>query len=270
MTHYAIMSDIHGNELALEAVLRDMDGESKANGEKIENIFCLGDIVGYGPRPSECISLVRERNMVCVRGNHDDLACGRYEITDGWNDEAKESGKWTCKNISEEDKHYLRNLKLIEVRDNFTLSHGSLFKEPNLDYVIGPGEAFDKIFCKIVKIDSPKILEKLEICFIGHTHSPCCYSMKKNIVNPTLDNVHGIHAFGDFTTDLDKECYYVINCGSVGQSRDGDSRACYLTYNSEKRLLKFHRVNYNIEQVRLQLMDAGLPLSLGDRLEMGR
>ena len=263
---YAILSDIHGNEEALTAVLGDMDRK------KIKNLICLGDIVGYGARPHECISLLRERNAICVAGNHDYFACGRFKIDGEVTDLARTALEWTQTQISESDREYLRNLEPVKVnaKHGFTISHGSLFNKPNMDYVIGPDDAFNKIFSNILKIKSSRILDQLRVCFIGHTHSPCYYRLKKNIAGASRANVTSAHAYGDIALKLAEDSYYVLNCGSVGQPRDGDPRAGYVIFNLEKRRAEYRRIDYNIKKSQAQIAAAKLPERLAERLERGR
>jgi predicted phosphodiesterase len=263
MTIYAFISDIHGNEIALRTVLKEIDGQ------KIKNILCLGDIVGYGPRPRECVDIVRARNIPSAIGNHD-LTASTLRDMGNYHEESGAALEWTRRQLSQKDKDYLRNLKSSIKFDEFTITHGCPFGLDEFEYVIGPDEAFDKVFSRLKEFKSAEERKKYEICFIGHTHSPCHYSLSKRIVRPKKKNVQGDHAYGDLALKLSKSSYHLINCGSVGQPRDDDSRACYVTFDTKSRELKYHRVNYNIEKVQAQILATTLPGNLAARLENGR
>lgn len=271
MAKYALISDIHGNEIALDAVLAEIDASEGSDAE-IDEILCLGDVVGYGPRPVECIRKIRERKIPWIIGNHDKVTGESSRDIFNLREDAIAALKWTYKQVSDKDKRYIRKLGFSMTRPGFTIAHTVPLKPEELDYILGPDDAFDKVFSELGKMKS-RDLKNLEVCFIGHTHSPACYSMAKK-VGLAKDNAHGNHAYGDLKITLDSDFYYVVNCGSVGQSRDDDARACYVTYDSDNRELKFHRVEYNIERVRVQLAQTDLPedvsRGLAQRLEGAR
>jgi len=261
MTLYAIMSDIHANEEALDAVLRDIDSKG------IKNILCLGDIVGYGPRPKECIAKIRERNIVSVRGNHDDFVSGLREMTEEIIEVARTSLDWTIDQISDEDKKYLYNLSSLDVRNGFTMVHCTPFSKGEYIYIRGKNDAFSYIFEVMKEIKSQAILEKISLVFLGHYHQPALYRANKEKLEGFDDSKALI--MHDGPIELDKDYWHVVNCGSVGQPRDNDPRSCYVTYDSEKHSLQFYRVEYDIKKVQEQIRKEKLPERLAERLGLG-
>lgn len=240
-----IVSDIHGNLAAFDAVLAHVDLES------IDRIWCLGDLVGYGPCPNQCIDRLREfSEYVCVAGNHDWAAIGRISIAE-FNPSAQEACRWTSQRLREDNIAFLSRLPTLLVEDNCTLVHGSP-REPIWEYIIYPSTAqlnfqfFDTQFC-----------------FVGHTHAPAIFREE----TPTRKFEISIPVPGQpICIDDDR---MIINPGSVGQPRDGDPDAAYVIFEPGSKTLEYHRVPYDIADTRQLMIDKGLPESLISRLSFG-
>ncbi|RKY12830.1 MAG: metallophosphoesterase [Planctomycetota bacterium] len=239
---YAIISDIHANLEALEAVLADIKKEN------VDKCVCVGDIVGYGANPHECIELVKKHCSVCVAGNHDFATIERTNI-EFFNQYARQATLWTRKNITEDDRKYLESLPLVaDVDDRFTLVHGTLYAPALFDYIQTTFDAYLSL----------QVLQK-PLCFVGHSHVPISFFLDDAVTystEPVIQLKEGVKA--------------VINVGSVGQPRDDDPRAAYAVYDTEKNLVVIKRVEYDVEKAIKKIRDAGLPEILGERLRYGR
>ena len=237
-----ILSDIHANLLALEAVL-DHAGE-------VDAVWCLGDIVGYGPSPNDCVARVRElTNLICLLGNHDAAAIGNLPLN-SFNYEARSSIEWLNKKLSTEASEFLMNLPLRSQWENFTLVHASP-REPLLEYILDTRAAAENF----------NYFEG-DYCFVGHTHIPMLFtqnskSQEVSLSTPTVKQSSPLKARS------------IINPGSVGQPRDRDPRAAYMTLDSKSATWEFHRVEYDIPSVQKQMRAVELPERNVLRLESG-
>lgn len=241
---YAIISDIHGNAEALQAVLADIKQRN------VDTIFCLGDIVGYYPDPERCIELVRENVDVCVAGNHDYAAIGRID-TRNFTYYAYAAMEWTKAHLTEPGLRFLESLPLSVERDGIFLTHSSPSNPRDWVYVFPDSEEaiFNAFNCLIYKIN-----------LIGHTHWP-------SIMIQDDDRII-LHA--EHTITIKHPHYYLMNVGSVGQPRDFDSRSCYALYDSETREFSLLRVTYDYTITQKKIHDNDLPPFLAERLETGR
>lgn len=238
---YAILADIHGNLAAFEAVLQDIEERGGA-----EELWCLGDIVGYGPDPSECIALLRQYNHLCVAGNHDWAAIGKVAISD-FNPDAAEACRWTARQLSPEDVRYLDNLPLTLSRDDFTIVHGSP-REPIWEYVLSTQSATANL----------QFFET-RFCLIGHSHLPVVF-----------ENAGGRCVLMELPAELRLgENRMIINPGGVGQPRDGDPRAAYAIYDDGIATIYHYRIPYDIEATQERMVKHGLPSFLATRLSYG-
>ena len=241
---YAIIADIHANLEAFTAVLADIEHK-----EGVAEIWCLGDIVGYGPDPCECIELLRRYNHVCVAGNHDWAAIGKLD-TSYFNPMAIAACEWTTKQLSPADIYYLEKLPLTIDKGDFLLVHGSPM-EPIWEYVISTGIA-ERNFSSL----------KSKYCLVGHSHVPVAFKEEDGSCLPiTLSPGIGL-VIGDNRM--------IINPGGVGQPRDGDPRASYAIYDSESQIIRLYRIPYDISTTQDKMMQAGLPVHLVTRLKEGR
>jgi predicted phosphodiesterase len=246
----ALISDIHSNLEALEAVLADIRRQG------IEEIYCLGDIIGYGPNPRECIDLVMKVN-VCILGNHDQ---GALFDPEGFNSGAERAIFWTREQLEKplgtpadnaKRWDFLGELPRNRRENGFLFVHGSA-RNPLNEYVF-PEDIYNQR--KMEKIFS--LIE--HHCFQGHTHVPGVFTQSLNFLSP--DEIGYQHQLGPDKT--------MINVGSVGQPRDGDSRACYVVI--EDNLVTFRRVEYPIEKTIAKIYETPeLDNFLGDRLRDGR
>jgi len=239
---YAVFSDVHSN---LEAFLACLDFLKNA---KIDKYLFLGDIVGYGVDPKECISLLRALNASCVAGNHDWAAVGLTDI-EYFNTDAKRAVLWTMENISEADRLFLSGLELVKEADDHCLVHGTLNHPEEFDYMEGVLQATKDFFAL-----------KTKICFLGHSHRPGIFIEEKD----------GILYKEVEALTLENGRRYIVNAGSVGQPRDGDPRACFCIYDQEDLSFQFQRVSYDVAKAQKKIIGAGLPESLALRLSLGR
>ncbi len=242
---YAVISDIHANLEAFEAVLEDA--------QQIDGIWCLGDVVGYGPNPNECIELLRSCSHVCVAGNHD-LAAVNQVTTTTFNEDAKAAITWTGEQLSQESADYLQFLPLIAKPDpRFTLVHGSP-RDPIWEYMLYTDEAAAAFH--MLETDS---------AFVGHTHVPIVFReikqtpLKVKDASPVVDE-----AVDTYNRRL------IINPGAVGQPRDGDPRASYIMLDTYTGIAQYRRVPYPFERTQDRMKEAGLPTRLIARLSYGR
>ena len=240
---YAILGDIHSNLAAFQAVLRDI--ESRCGFDKI---WCLGDVVGYGPEPHECIELLRQYDHLCVAGNHDWAAVGNIDSSD-FNLDAARACHWTGQQLTAEDKEYLRDLPEKIFQDNFTLAHGSP-REPIWEYLLSLEAAQDNFPCF-----------ETDFCLVGHSHVP--------LVFEHIDNTVAYKRFQEGANLKLGENRLIINPGGVGQPRDGDPRANYAVYDTEVRTIYHYRVEYDITATQEKMAEHKLPPRLISRLNFG-
>jgi predicted phosphodiesterase len=264
MVKYAFISDIHSNQLALEAVLRDIERQG------IKDIHCLGDIVGYGPKPNECVDIVRSRNIPCVIGNHDHMV-GNMVVLWGVNPDAAASLDWTKKVLGNDLKAYLRGLEPAMTKEGYTLAHGSPFDPLDFNYMIDRSDVFWGVFSKISH-QPPNIQSQtnLGVYFIGHTHFPSIFQFRKNQTVQDESGVEFIKVDDGVAIQLSPDFWYVINVGSVGKPRDNDPRSCYVTFDSTTRQVTYHKVDYDIQKTQEQMRQVRLPEALITKLEFGR
>lgn len=241
---YAIISDIHGNIEALQAVLNDIGSRS------IDSIFCLGDIVGYYPDPEGCVELIKKHAQFCVAGNHDYAAIGKID-TRNFTYYAFAAMEWTKQNISDNARDFLRSLPLTVERDDMFFTHSSPSNPQDWAYVFPDSEeAVFEAFNSLVH----------KLNFIGHTHWPSIMIQEEDRVI--------LHS--DHTIKVADGNFYLINVGSVGQPRDFDSRSCYAVFDTTAKELSIVRVQYNYSITQKKIRDNNLPLFLAERLEKGR
>jgi predicted phosphodiesterase len=239
---FAIFSDIHSNLEALNSVL------CAYQQERIDKYLCVGDIVGYGANPTECIKIVRERNIPAVAGNHDWASSGKFSI-EYFNPYAREAVSWTRKKLDSADVNYLNDLQLVYEEGDFCLVHGTLVKPEHFDYLFELSDAQDSFEAL-----------KTKLCFVGHTHYPIVFKRG----GQRIEYVKDMH----ISVEPDKQ--YIINVGSVGQPRDGDNRACLCIYDSEEKAVEIKRVEYDIRVAQKKILKEGLPPSLANRLILGQ
>lgn len=241
MSRILILTDIHGNKDALDAVA--------AAAGAAERIWCLGDTVGYGPEPAECLAWVREHCEVVLSGNHD-YAVFDPAVADNFNTNAALAAAWTREQLSADNVQYLRSLPSLLDVDGVTLAHGSP-TDPIWTYILSVIDARDA-FAAFVG----------PCCFVGHTHVAACY---------VQDNAGTMRL--PVTNDepfVMSDARYIINPGSVGQPRDRDPHAAFLWYDPDAVTVTWERTTYDIARTQAKIRAAGLPERLAARLALGQ
>ena len=243
MTKVLVISDVHANLIALEAVLTDAG--------KVNEVWCLGDVVGYGPQPNECIERIRHLpKLTCMMGNHD-FAAINDESLDVFNTEARRALIWQRKILTEESREFLMSMSSeAAVRSNVTLAHGSPH-DPIWEYVMYPMT----VRFNMAYFSTPW-------CFVGHSHFQVIfhYDEETDEVSIEVPPLAEPHAF---------EGRAILNPGSVGQPRDRDPRSAYALYDPKAGTWEPRRVEYDIKSVQKMILDAGLPPRHAERLAGG-
>lgn len=240
---YALISDIHANLEAFEAVLKDIESAG------VDNTLFLGDIVGYGPNPNECMDLLLKVTDLSLGGNHDWAAVGMTS-SEYFNPYAKSAMDWTIEVLRDDLKDFLKRTRAIDTFDGIQVAHSSPLNPEQWQYIMNQKDAVENY---------PYI--QGEICFVGHSHQPIVIECA---------GPEDIKAFRADTTILNPEMKYLVNIGSVGQPRDSNHDACWVIYDSDLGSVEFRRVPYDISATQKKMADAGLAKYLIDRLSQGR
>lgn len=238
-----VVSDIHGNLHAFEAVLEAVAGEGP------DELWCLGDLVGYGPRPSECTLLAAERADVCLVGNHDLGVLGTIDL-DLFTPDAAETARWTASRLEPDARAYLESLAPQADRADVGLFHASP-RDPVWEYVMTAEAAAGSL-----------IAATHALTLVGHSHLALQFSLSGSVLDGGLAPDGTVLA-------LDRAERRLLNPGSVGQPRDGDPRAAYLVLDLDAGRATFRRVAYPVERTQAEIREHGLPESLAARLEHG-
>jgi len=241
---YAIIADIHANIEAFSAVLADIERRGG-----VDEFWCLGDIVGYGPDPRQCIETLRRYDHICVLGNHDWAAIGKLNLAD-FNPDAAVACRWTAQELNDEDVQYLESLPLVIEKDDVTLVHGSP-RDPIWEYLLSISSARENF----AYFNSP-------FCLVGHSHVPSIFRL----------NETGGCSFSPFQENIGLilgKSRLIINPGGVGQPRDGDPRASYAILDSENRMAWLYRIPYDISATQAKMVQHNLPVRLVSRLSRG-
>jgi predicted phosphodiesterase len=237
----AVISDVHGNLPALESVLEHSGQEG------VDEVWCLGDIVGYGAKPSECLALVRERAAVCLGGNHDLVVSGVLDIGQFTSD-AGIAARWTRSVLTTEELEVLANLSPQGERAGISLYHGSI-RDPVWEYVLTADVA-----------DASLRAQTTDLSLVGHSHVQLSLALGDG-------GLEGGKAEPDQEVTLGRK--QLLNPGSVGQPRDRDPRAAWLLIDTEAGWARFKRSEYAIERAQADILAAGLPNRLANRLPRG-
>jgi len=238
---FAIFGDIHANLEALQAVLMD------AAEQDCTHFVCIGDIVGYNANPGECLDIVRKLDCPVVKGNHDEEASVDTELV-GLNPLAETALNWTRDALCEEDKEWLRDLRLMRQVRDYTIVHATLDTPSGWAYVMNRFDAMASFSYQFT-----------QLCFYGHTHSPVTYVKEDTVTEHRESSLH-----------LEDGKKYFCNVGSVGQPRDGDWRSSYTIYDYDERTILNRRLDYDIQTAKKKIIDAGLPEMLASRLDLGK
>lgn len=249
----AVISDVHSNLVAMQAVLQ--------HASPFDEVWCLGDIVGYGPDPNQCIALLRRYRHSCVVGNHDWAAIGKLSVED-FNSDAEAAALWTRRQLSQDSLAYLEGLPTSLTIGDWTLVHGSP-RSPVWEYVLSTEQAavnFDHFSTRY--------------CWIGHSHLPLIFVLE---ADASVEGASGqgpgarcrlIQPTAGSRWQLG-EHRLIVNPGAVGQPRDGVADASYVLYDADDRTLEFRRVSYDVGQTQERMRKAGLPTRLWARLSYG-
>jgi len=241
-TKWAILSDIHGNLEAIRAVAQDL------RRERVERIAFLGDAVGYGADPNECLSLLKSLASLIVAGNHDYGAVGLTDVS-YFNPLAKAAIIWTGKKLTEEGRAFLRGLPLWSEVEGITFVHATPNEPGEWDYIFTPPEARESFRAM-----------SGEVAFIGHSHYPLIFAEKEDGIVSVFEKEELI---------LQEGMRYIINVGSVGQPRDRNPGAAYGLYDEGSRKYLLKRVPYDVPTAQKKILKAGLPPFLAQRLALG-
>jgi predicted phosphodiesterase len=237
-----VISDIHANLTALESVLEDAGN--------FDAVWCLGDLVGYGPDPNECVSRVRALpDLACIVGNHDAATLNHID-SETFNPEARQAIRWTQDSLTESTTEFLRSLPERVDKENVTLVHGSP-RHPVWEYLLDTQNA-------------TRSFEHFETpyCFVGHTHLPSVYYLGENQRSARL-------LIPEPNTRMGLSPRAILNPGSVGQPRDRDPRASYALFLTDEQVWEYHRIAYDVASVQARMKDAGLPERHIQRLTSG-
>jgi len=258
MPRLAIISDIHGNRVALEEVLRDCEVRN------VDAILCLGDIVGYGPEPSECLALVRANCRISIRGNHEDAVLNPAHART-WNQAAQAGIAYARRTMTQDALSFLASLPssfaisetILGIHDSPTPNEEGMTYLRNRNDALEAFGWFDE-----------------RICLVGHTHVPCCYTTRVRssleVMGPDDVDEHPITFLERRATiELPTAGRAIVNPGSVGQPRDRDPRASYCVIDLGRSVVELQRVAYDISEAQRRTVTAGLPGVLGERLALG-
>ncbi|MCK5216131.1 MAG: metallophosphoesterase family protein [Candidatus Omnitrophica bacterium] len=241
---YGIFSDVHSNFEAFEAVLKALEEE------RVDQYVFLGDIIGYGAQPKECLQLLKglaKNGCLYVAGNHDYAACGKAK-TDRYVRYAIESLEWTRGILDDDDLQFLAAMPLVQQVEDFTIAHANLEAPEKWNYILD----IDDVHPNFQRL-------KNQICFIGHSHRPITFYAQE-----------GIDWFIQDDFLIEEGVKYIINIGSVGQPRDGNPKASFAVYDSAKKSVQIKRQEYDFHATQKKILDAGLPKMLAERLGMGK
>lgn len=253
-----VVSDIHGNVHALEAVLRAAAGVGAGNGGGVDELWNLGDVVGYGATPNEVCALLRAEATCNVRGNHDRVCCGLSSAA-GFNPVAAEAAMWTHRTLTQDNLDWLRALPQGPVRASETvlLAHGSPLHEDH--YILAMRDAF-----------APLQRMESEITFFGHTHVQGGFSQQQEQWEEDRPSYQYTGEAESFVLELPEGARHLINPGSIGQPRDNDPRASFAIYDDAAHTVTFWRVAYDVAAAQAAIRKAGLPERLASRLGSGK
>lgn len=238
---YAVFGDVHGNLEALDAVMESMEKE------EVTHYACVGDIVGYGANPVECVEKIRALGCKVVLGNHDAGVIGKTDVR-FFNSAAREAVEWSKEVMDGTSTSFISALPYVARTERFTLVHATLANPEEWTYIFSPMEA--QVYFQY---------QEDPVCFVGHTHLPGCFS-----TDPAASFSHTV------TVRLKQGVKYLVNVGSVGQPRDGNPLACYVVYDLADDTIRFVRVPYDVSTAQRKIIDAGLPHVLAMRLEWGK
>ncbi len=240
---YAFISDVHSNLEALAATLEDIERH------KPDKILFLGDAVGYGPNPNECVEILVKKSDLFLGGNHDWAAVGKTDA-DFFNPFAREAVDWTARELDKKSKDTLLMTTADTLYDGIHLAHSTPMEPEDWRYILSSKEA----------IDNYEYI-KSNVCFVGHSHQPLIIE---------YNDADDFSVYREVSRALDPGKKYIVNIGSVGQPRDAIPDSCWVLYDLAGNTVNYHRVPYDIAAVQAKMVRAGLPKYLIERLSLGR
>ncbi len=243
----AVLSDVHANLPALEAVLAAIRGAG------VDEVWCLGDVVGYGADPVACTGLVRESCDVCLAGNHDIAVLGELDIS-SFSESARAAVEWTRERVDADTLDFLRGLEPAMTHAGIDLFHASP-RDPVWEYVLS-----------IEQAEAGFDAQEARIGLIGHSHVALYFSRPEGARH---GHAHGAQAGDGALLEVESGAW-MLNPGSVGQPRDADPRAAWMELDTEELTARFHRVPYEVELAAAAIREGGLPEPLAERLFTGR
>lgn len=238
---YGILGDIHSNLEALEAVLEELEKEG------VQRLISVGDVVGYGANPLECLELLEKKGAIIVAGNHDLAIAGQLSL-EYFNNYAKASCIWTRQVLNAQWLERLAKLPMKMDVEDFTVVHSTLYNPEQFDYIQTSYDAHLSFMCQTSKL-----------CFIGHSHIPIVFYKNKTVTS-------------DFSTSINKLSAekILVNVGAIGQPRDDNPDAVCTIYDSDTGIVTLKRIRYPVEKACQKILRAGLPRVLSERLKYGR
>ncbi len=239
-----VLGDIHSNLEALRAVVAD------ARAQGFDRAVSVGDVVGYGPEPGACIAEVQSLGAGVVMGNHDQASVGALPM-EGFNAYARAAVEWTAAALSPAETAFLKGLPFVLREEAFAVSHGTLHQPAAFRYLLTEADAVDSL----AVLDRP-------VCFLGHSHLPVWARWRRD--------GRALEISQTPVAPVTPGQPILVNVGSVGQPRDGDARAAYCIYDTEKKEAVIHRVDYDYRETGRKILAAGLPEVLAQRLTIGR
>ncbi|MHC4379101.1 MAG: metallophosphoesterase family protein [Planctomycetota bacterium] len=241
---YGILGDIHSNLSALKTAL------ARFERWQVDRIISVGDVVGYGGAPGECIDLLRDVGAIVVKGNHDAACTGELDDL-CFNTYARQAVRWTRDQLEPDQLEWLRSLPLTARTDHCEVAHGTLHEPEKYEYLLGIADAGPSLDAMTTPV-----------CFVGHSHIPIA------VLRP-IEAPSRIAYSPDATIDLSEAQRTIVNVGSVGQPRDEDPRLALALYDSAEQIVRLDRLEYDIERETQRILAQGLPSVLADRLWLG-
>jgi diadenosine tetraphosphatase ApaH/serine/threonine PP2A family protein phosphatase len=240
---YGLISDIHANLEALEAVLAELEKQ------QVDEILCLGDVIGYGPNPNECVQLIQQHAAICLIGNHDEASLGKVNL-EFFNDMARQAIEWTTQALSAASLEFLRQLPYTQRYDHFMIVHASPDEPSRWNYILNLEDA-EQSFAAFDK----------QSCFIGHSHTPWVIELQPD------GRMRVTH---DYPLTFQTHRRYLVNVGSVGQPRDRNPAAAFGILDTDSWQYSLLRVAYDVAKTQKKIRATGLPAFLADRLAAGQ
>ncbi len=271
MPRIAVISDIHGNFEALEAVFEDIDRQ-----RNISKTYSLGDNVGYGANPMEVLERLKGRGIRSIIGNHEAAVMGMLDFEENFTENAKKATYWTIEeiknyNVDLGNSPYFKKAGFAMTPSrlpNVGMTHSTLTEPESFEYIVGPGIAETRELAVREFYHMRK--NKITMVFFGHSHEALIVKSDYGVGSIQITIPNFMKGKRSFTFHAPEKKMWMVNVGSVGQPRDGDPRACYLVYDTKRETITFYKIEYDIEKAADKIIKAGLPEVYARRLKSGR